>query len=67
MSRRLLLWRLWWGSCCIDLIREVDAGEGVVFVGLVDGREYVRHADRQEAGSRLLRAVKARSDLTNMA
>ena len=50
MIQRRLVWRLWRGASCMDLVEERAADRPCVFVGLVDGREVSRNPIRSVTG-----------------
>ena len=58
---RRLRWRVTRGGHWIDLVEERRDGAAPIYVGMVDGREVLRGADRMQTGVALLHGEQGRS------
>ena len=60
LTRRRLVWRLWRGECCADLVAVLQSGLPAEFVGMLNGHEVVRSEARTSAGVALVLATALR-------
>ena len=56
---RKLRWRMVRGRQWLDLVEEQRPGAPTAFIGLINGREWLRDNDRCRAATRLIKAALA--------